>query len=162
MEKNEQTLDDIEKQDAAFIQSGESRLSFGGGASCNDPVTLEPFDTYRQTAAQKCGMLFLNMDDDAVELFQERRTYDGILWDAVLVLFLMISPRSVSLRALRDPKHVCSLAAKWQADSKISLGSNRHAETLGRYADTITAILDSAAEVDQTGTEGGGETLGKH
>lgn len=154
MTDDEKTIDEIEQQDAAFLASGNPpTLPFHKG-----PV--EPFDSYRQTAAQKCGMEFLNMSDEAIEEFQARKTYDGILWDAVLCCYLMSQPRSVSLKALRKPQAVISAAAKWQNDHDITLGSDNHAAVLDVWGDVIGTIFDSMGEIDDS-AKGDDDPLGK-
>lgn len=151
----------IGKQDEAFLmsQAGARQLSFGGRNG--GPVDLEEFDTHRHVAAQKMGMEFFNMGETAFEEFRERETYDGIFLDAVLVVYLCVMSRNTALRALRSPTHVRNQALQWAEDNRVRIGSAQHGELLEAFGEILNDIINSVAEVDETGTTSTGESLGE-
>ena len=150
----------IERQDEAFLLSnGVRQLSFGGPGG--RAVTLGAFNTHRQVAAQKLGMEFFNMGEEALEEFQERETYNGIFQDAVIVTYLCAHPLSIAKKALRIPAKVMADALNWAEDSGVRVGTARHAELVSAFGEIISDIIASVAEIDETGMQSGDDSLGK-
>jgi len=151
----------MSRKDEAFIMSadGARELSFGG--SDGGPVSLQAFDTHRQIAAQKLGMEFFNMGEEAFAEFRERETYNGIFLDAVLVVYLCVNPTSLSLKALRASDTVRKMAINWAEKNGIKVGTARHGELIEQYGNILNDIIESITEVDETGTTPGGESLGE-
>ena len=151
----------LDPQDEAFLksQSGSKELSFGGPGG--KPTALSAFNTHRQVAAQKLGMEFFNMGEEALEEFQERETYNGIFQDAVIVVYLCAHPISVAKKALRVPAKVMGEALTWAENCDVRVGNTRHAELLSAFGDIIGEIISSVAEIDETGMESRDDSLGK-
>ena len=143
-------------KDEAFIRSENGELELNGKA-----IKLEPFDSYRQIAAQKLGMEFLNMGEEALEEFQERQTYNGIFLDAVICIYLCTKPRSVSAKALNRTSIVRNDAMAWAESNKIRIGNANHAALIDAFGAIISDIIESIAEVDETGLPDGKESLGE-
>lgn len=151
----------LDPQDEAFLksQSGSKELSFGGPQ--DKPTAIAAFNTHRQVAAQKLGMEFFNMGEEALEEFQERETYNGIFQDAVIVVYLCVHPLSVAKKALRVPAKVMGEALTWAESCDVRVGNTRHAELLSAFGEIIGEIIASVAEIDETGMESRDDSLGK-
>lgn len=77
---------------------------------------LKPFSGRRLIAAQACGLRFLKLaGQGGVDPL-----YDGILWDAVLTVYLCTSPDSECFRAVRQPERVIEAAMKWSEDQGVT------------------------------------------
>ena len=150
----------IDEQEEAFLKSdGVRKISFGGPDGRD--VKLQPFNTHRQVAAQKLGMEFFNMGEEALEEFQERETYNGIFQDAVIVVYLCAHPVSLAKKALRVPAKVMGEALNWAEKAGVLVGNEKHGELIAAFGDIIGDIIASVAEIDQTGMQSADESLGK-
>lgn len=143
-------------KDEVFIRSAEGAITLNG-----KDIKLEPFDSYRQIAAQKLGMEFLNMGEEALEEFQERQTYNGIFLDAVICVYLCTKPRSVALKALRVTSNVRSDAMAWAESNQIRIGNSNHSALIDAFGEVISDIIESISEVDETGLPEGKDSLGE-
>jgi len=146
---------ELSEKDAAFIESasGSRSLSFGGRD--NGSAELQAFNTYRQVAAQKIGMNFFSMGEDALAEFMSAGTYNGIFLDAILTVYLCTQPESVSKRALSAPSAVQGMAMAWAEKNSILVGNENHGELLEAFGAILRDIFASQDEVDETGLEAG-------
>lgn len=150
----------ISERDRAFVESasGVRTVPFGTGGA---PIELQAFDTHRQIAAQKLGMEFFNMGEEAIAEFQERQTYNGIFLDATLVVFLCTQPHSVAKKALRAPTTVRDAALSWASRLGISAGGEKHAHLIEAFGNILNDLMVSASEIDETGLPDGENSLGE-
>lgn len=145
----------LSEKDAAFIESasGSRSLSFGGRDNGN--VELQAFNTYRQVAAQKIGMNFFSMGEDALAEFINAGTYNGIFLDAILTVYLCTQPETVSRRALSAPSAIQGMAMAWAEKNSILVGNENHSELLEAFGSILKDIFASQDEVDETGLNSG-------
>lgn len=152
---------DISSKDVSFLKAADETKELPFGGKLGGPTKIEPFNTHRQIAAQKLGMEFFNMGEEAISEFQDRGTYNGIFLDAVLVVFLCISPLSVSKRALRVSSSVREEAMNWANQNGIRFGNANHGHLVEAFGDIVQEIVESAAEIDQSNPAEPGESLGE-
>lgn len=154
-------IGDISEKDAAFLMAADDTKELPFGGKHGGPAKIEPFNTHRQIAAQKLGMEFFNMGEEAIAEFQDRGTYNGIFMDAVLVVYLCVSPLSVSKRALRASSSVREEAMNWADRNGIRFGNDNHGHLVEAFGQVVQEIVDSAAEIDQSNPTEPGESLGE-
>ena len=145
----------LSEKDSAFINSasGSRELSFGGRDG--GPVELQAFNTYRQVAAQKIGMNFFSMGEDALAEFMDAGTYNGIFLDAILTVYLCTQPERVAKRALSAPSAVQGMAMVWAEKNSILVGNENHGQLLESFGAILRDIFASQDEIDETGLESG-------
>lgn len=150
----------ISDKDLAYLNSatGARQVPFGDRG---EMIDLQAFDTHRQIAAQKLGMEFFNMGEEALEEFRERETYNGIFLDAVLVVYLCVSPHSVAKKALRATNAVRDAALNWASRHGVRAGNEKHAALIEAFGNILNDLISSHVDVDETGLPTGEEGLGE-
>lgn len=151
----------LSEKDKAFVMSADGSRELKFGASDGGPIELQAFNTHRQIAAQKLGMEFFNMGEEALSEFQDRGTYNGIFMDAVIVVYLCINPISTAKKSLRIPSQIQSDALSWAEKNGIQVGSENHAELIETFGEILGDIMESVSEIDTAGLSEGGQSLGE-
>tara|TARA_R110000772_G_scaffold78559_1_gene168569 strand:- start:22975 stop:23523 length:549 start_codon:yes stop_codon:yes gene_type:complete len=155
-ESNEPEVDSISAKDVAFVRSAGGSIVFNGVS-----YKMQPFNSIRQMAAQKLGMEFLNMGEEALEEFQSRQTYNGIFWDAVVCVYLCLKPLSVATKAIDRTATVRKDAMNWAQAQKIEIGGEAHSTLIDAFGVILSDVMESIAEVDETGLPDGKDSLGE-
>jgi hypothetical protein len=107
-----------------------------------DGKLLKPLSARRLIAAQSCGLRIFKIS--ASPTGEDPGLYDGIFWDAVIVVYLCTAPDSESLRAVRDPGSVSARALAWAEEQEIGPASPRFAELIQIFGEMIEEIMTSA------------------
>mgnify|MGYP003132649974 CR=1 FL=1 len=153
---------ELSEKDAAFINSSSGARSLPFGGRDGGSVELQAFNTYRQVAAQKIGMNFFSMGEDALSEFMQAGTYNGIFLDAILTVYLCTQPESVARRSLSAPSAVQGMAMAWAEKNSILVGNDNHGELLEAFGAILRDIFSSQDEIDETGLEAGDpDAMGK-
>lgn len=158
------TMDSLEPErpkltpDIAAIRASSYELSFGGRAGGS--VKLEPFSKIRQIGSQCIGVEIFNNPNLWAEL-EEKRTYNGILRDAVFVIYLCAQPLSTSKQAVRIPARVADAALDWWEKSGGDIGSSRHAELMEAFSGIVEDVFSVMAETASDGAPGEDDGLGE-
>lgn len=112
-----------------------------------DGAVIKPLSARRLIAAQSCGLRVFKLASQRMEGEEEEiGIYDGILWDATIVVYLCSAPDSESLLAVRRPEVVSERALKWAEAQKLSPDSPRFAELIETFGRMIEDITSSATE----------------
>jgi hypothetical protein len=157
------TMGDLEPEkpkltpDVAAIRSSSYELSFGGKGG---KVALEPFSKIRQIASQCIGVEIFNNPNLWAEL-DEKRSYNGILRDAVFVVFLCVHPLSVSKQAVRIPSKVANDALDWWERHGGGIGSKEHAELMEAFGSIVEDVFSVMAETANDGSPQEDDGLGE-
>lgn len=140
--------------DIAAARSRSYELSFGGKGG--GPVALEPFSKTRQVGSQCIGVEIFNNPMLWDEL-AEKKSYNGILRDAIFVVYLCVSPVSVSKKAARIPARIADEALDWWERHGGGIGSREHGDLMEVFSNIVEDVFSVMAE---TATEGGGGDSG--
>jgi hypothetical protein len=100
---------------------------------CSKP--LKPFSPKHQMAAQAIGLRLWSLTPEEIAAATLTRTvegrevtsfvYDGLYFDAVLIVYLCQCPDSDVARAMRLPGEIRAKVLQWAEDEKITLNSSK-------------------------------------
>ena len=131
---------------------------------------LYPFSAGRQAAAQLLGLRYGSLSDDDIEKFQETSTYDGIMMDAIFVVYLCTLNDVKATRSFASPGVVRREAMQWAEENNVSLGGSENfrkvCEIFGSImSDLQDAIVEpegSQSDEDSDSSNLGGKPAKKH
>ena len=144
--------------ETAAARSASYELSFGGIGGA--PAKLEPFSKTRQVGSQCMGVEIFNNPNLWDEL-AEKKTYNGLLRDAIFIVFLCISPASTSKKATRITSQICDQALDWWEKYGDGLGGNRHAELIENFSNIVEDVFAVMAETAKDDGPGESDGLGE-
>lgn len=110
-------------------------------------LTFEPFKARRLYAANAMGLRAFRVTEEQREAIVDGdvSTYEGMLVDVVIVLYLCSQPLAVSLRALRTPTKVLEQAVAWGERNGVHPLSEMYAEFMAAYGQLIDPIEKNEA-----------------
>lgn len=108
--------------------------------------TLEAMDKRKKKAPaaqrEKLQKIIEGLADEPEEL----NSYDGVLYDAILVLWLCSQPDSVCMRARRKPREYEREIDRWAENIGLSIGAPQTEAALQLFSDIVTELQASKGE----------------
>ncbi len=134
-----------DEAEAAFVNSDNHALG---------ELELQPYTPSRVVAAQRMGMVYPSIGDDAMEQFRKTGLYPGALQDVLILLWLLsLADEKEVLRALRRPDESLIKAIQWGADRGITKAGGD--KFWAAYDKFIQVVSEANASEGVPKTDGG-------